>query len=515
MTISGASVTPSSVTVTGRQSRTATLSFQLQGPGLQNGTRVMVLDSGPAPHFRSTAATLTSGTTTNGTWTATLKVSAVMKGSHSLTVTACPVGRDCATNGPEHHLTAATLTVNGSNGPTLTGIQQDPTRLSPGQTSGAVGVGRVVFSQTRNPVHGIEVLARRTPHSVGRVVARSNLNGYFRFTWPWPRTSTDRFTIVLRDPRSTNTPFAQTILGAPATRFSLTRPSAPARVAINHTLVVTGTVSPAFPSRRLGPVALEARRGSRWVRVDASRVHLLHNGTGRASYRLETHFTTMGGHLLRVHKLATHCKAGPCRIAQRYSDPFAVVAGNATYFVEQRLQQLGVPIGSVNGSLDARDRQALCAWRDMAGMRPSRAGVGPRLVSSVMSHNHRPSARRPDGIYVDKTCQMLLQVVNGQFRRVVWASTGKPGYDTPSETGAIFRKIPGWVESTLYPGAFMYDPMFFLRDRPAIALHGSVSNDLVAPYPASHGCVRVWRPQIAKIFHDSPIGTLVKVYGNY
>jgi lipoprotein-anchoring transpeptidase ErfK/SrfK len=89
------------------------------------------------------------------------------------------------------------------------------------------------------------------------------------------------------------------------------------------------------------------------------------------------------------------------------------------------------------------------------------------------------------------------------------------GHRTPNGTGHIFRKVRGWVESTLYPGAFMLDPMFFFPDRPGIALHGSVSNDLVEPYPASHACVRVWRPDVRKIFNESPLGTKVKVYGRY
>jgi lipoprotein-anchoring transpeptidase ErfK/SrfK len=61
----------------------------------------------------------------------------------------------------------------------------------------------------------------------------------------------------------------------------------------------------------------------------------------------------------------------------------------------------------------------------------------------------------------------------------------------------------------------MYDSLYFRRDHPAIALHGSISNDLVHTYPASHGCVRVWRPEISEIFDETPIGTPVKVYGEY
>ena len=61
----------------------------------------------------------------------------------------------------------------------------------------------------------------------------------------------------------------------------------------------------------------------------------------------------------------------------------------------------------------------------------------------------------------------------------------------------------------------MYDAIYFRRDHPGIALHGSVSNSLVHSYPASHGCVRVWRPDIHQIFLETPIGTRVVVYGAY
>jgi len=33
--------------------------------------------------------------------------------------------------------------------------------------------------------------------------------------------------------------------------------------------------------------------------------------------------------------------------------------------------------------------------------------------------------------------------------------------------------------------------------------------------PARHGCVRVWRPTIVKIFAETPTGARVRVYGAY
>jgi len=183
--------------------------------------------------------------------------------------------------------------------------------------------------------------------------------------------------------------------------------------------------------------------------------------------------------------------------------------------VEKKLDDLGLPVGSVDGKITARTNQALCAWRDMNGLKITRKGVNVPLATSILAATKKPKANRPDGIYVNKTCQVLIQVVNGKYKRVVWISTAAPGYNTPNGTGHVWRKIKGWHESSLYKDAFMYDAMYFRTDRPAIALHGSATNSLVHTYPASHGCVRVWRPDIAKIFAETPYGTLVKVYGKY
>jgi lipoprotein-anchoring transpeptidase ErfK/SrfK len=183
--------------------------------------------------------------------------------------------------------------------------------------------------------------------------------------------------------------------------------------------------------------------------------------------------------------------------------------------VEKKLDDLGLPVGTVDGTISTRTDQALCAWRDMNGLTITRKGVDVPLATSILAATKKPKADRPDGIYVNKTCQVLLQVVNGKYKRIVWVSTAGHGYDTPNGTGHVFRKVAGWHESSLYKDAFMYDAMYFRPDRPAIALHGSATNNLVHTYPDSHGCVRVWRPDVAKIFAETKIGTLVKVYGKY
>ncbi len=195
--------------------------------------------------------------------------------------------------------------------------------------------------------------------------------------------------------------------------------------------------------------------------------------------------------------------------------PKSAEAASTAYRVEDRLSALGYHPGTVDGVITVRTRQALCAWRETHGLPIGRYTLTSRDASSVLAATSRPSTSRSNGIYVNKTCQILYQVVDHKYRRIVRVSTGKPGYSTPSGTGYVWKKWAGWHTSSIYSGAQMYDSIYFLRNRPGIALHGSISNDLVKPYPASHGCVRVWRPAIHYIFQETSYGTKVVVYGSY
>lgn len=195
--------------------------------------------------------------------------------------------------------------------------------------------------------------------------------------------------------------------------------------------------------------------------------------------------------------------------------PHSAQAASTAYRVEYRLKRLGYNPGAVDGVITSRTRQALCAWRETHGLRIGRYTLTSRDTASVLSATSRPTTSRSNGLYVNKTCQILYQVVDHKYRRIVWVSTGKPGYNTPNGTGYVWKKWAGWHTSSIYSGAQMYDSIYFRRDRPGIALHGSISNDLVKAYPASHGCVRVLRPKIHYIFQETPIGRKVVVYGSY
>jgi lipoprotein-anchoring transpeptidase ErfK/SrfK len=183
--------------------------------------------------------------------------------------------------------------------------------------------------------------------------------------------------------------------------------------------------------------------------------------------------------------------------------------------VERQLDKLGYPVGDIDGDITARAKQALCAWRETNGMPVSRDGLTLNDAYSVLNATKRPTPTRSPGLYVNKTCQILYQIVGNTYKRIVWISTGAPGYDTPNRTGKVWRKWAGAHESSLYDDAYMYDSLYFLKDRPGIALHGSRVNSLIKPYPASHRCVRVMRPEIHQIYADTPIGTKVQIYGEY
>lgn len=190
-------------------------------------------------------------------------------------------------------------------------------------------------------------------------------------------------------------------------------------------------------------------------------------------------------------------------------------SASTALLVEQRLARLGYPTGTVDGVVSVRTRQALCAWRDTHGLSGGRSGLTTDLARSILNAPFTHTTGRADGLYISKTCQVLFQVVGGTYRRIVWVSTAMPGYSTPSGSGQVWRTWAGAHESSLYPDAWMYDALYFRRDYPGIALHGSARNSLVHSYPASHGCVRVWRPTIHAIFNETPIGTRVVVYGAY
>jgi lipoprotein-anchoring transpeptidase ErfK/SrfK len=182
--------------------------------------------------------------------------------------------------------------------------------------------------------------------------------------------------------------------------------------------------------------------------------------------------------------------------------------------VEAALARLGLPTGSVNGTFDARTRRALCAWRTVTG-NPAHRGLptaGEAKAIVAMSDLPRARASMVVGVNVSVTCQAAFWVgADREYRRVMAASTGKPGYRTRLGIHRIFRTHHVWRYSTIYPEARMYKPMQFSGGQ---AMHGSSTDRLVKTYPASHGCVRMLHRDIdAMQAGGVGNGTRVRVFG--
>lgn len=187
--------------------------------------------------------------------------------------------------------------------------------------------------------------------------------------------------------------------------------------------------------------------------------------------------------------------------------------------VEQALRNLGLPVGTVDGKITAYSKRALCAWRHMQGKPASRAWPTDSERKAIVAAKRLPYPRdfMVTGLNVHQTCQSMFWVRGGSGTRyyagVFGISSGTASHPTRIGTFRINRQHDRWVESNIYSGAWMYRPKFFSG---GMALHGSRSDALIMPYPASHGCVRMYHADINRLWSSGVgVGTKVKVYGQF
>lgn len=189
--------------------------------------------------------------------------------------------------------------------------------------------------------------------------------------------------------------------------------------------------------------------------------------------------------------------------------------------LEERLEQLNIDTGKVDGRFDWSTWQGVVAFQKYWGLK--RTGKVDNELRIAIQKSPEFSgfifSGPPTRLEVDKSKQLLFMFQDGQLWRVVSVSTGsgKKYCDyskkaqreicgtasTPTGRFKIQRRIPGWRESDL---GRLYNPLYF---NGGIAFHGAPS---VPAYPASHGCVRL-PMSIAEWFPDEVAnGTAVYVY---
>lgn len=188
--------------------------------------------------------------------------------------------------------------------------------------------------------------------------------------------------------------------------------------------------------------------------------------------------------------------------------------------MEIQLDALGLPTGNVDGQIDARTRRAVCAFRDLNGLRATRGLPGPALMSQIAQSEEIPLLpKRLFGVkaLVSLTCQATYVTNNnGVVVRVLPVSTGKDlGYHA-TRTGfkRVYWKYNAWQASTLFPEPDgrpgLYRPIYFDR---GIAFHGV--RRPIRTMPQSHGCVRTWPKDQDWLWKQLSVRDRVFVYGNY
>lgn len=192
--------------------------------------------------------------------------------------------------------------------------------------------------------------------------------------------------------------------------------------------------------------------------------------------------------------------------------------GPAVQALQQRLEQYDYWVGPIDGIYGPLTEQAVLAIQKVHGL--TRDGIYGPSTRTVVAAPHAPGTQTSSGYVVefDEDRQLVMLVQDGVAGRIFHASGGNEEYyeyagstyyaETPNGTWDIYRQIDGWRTSHL---GELYRPKYFHTS--GIALHGF---EVVPPYAASHGCVRVSIEAMDWLWANDalPIGTEVVVYGS-
>jgi spore germination protein GerM len=197
------------------------------------------------------------------------------------------------------------------------------------------------------------------------------------------------------------------------------------------------------------------------------------------------------------------------RPIQLEPQPARVPAGAApvdVVGVQKRLASLTyLPPAGVTGSWDHRTEQAVLAFQSWHGL--ARDGVvGPQTVACLEAATPPKPSSNGEGrrIEVHRAKGVVLLLDGASVIRTVHASTGAPGYETPTGAYTVFRKeANSW--SFPYQVWLPYASYF----NGGIAFHAS---DDVPARAASHGCVRLPAPEAPFVYEFATLGTPVLVY---
>jgi lipoprotein-anchoring transpeptidase ErfK/SrfK len=184
--------------------------------------------------------------------------------------------------------------------------------------------------------------------------------------------------------------------------------------------------------------------------------------------------------------------------------------------VQTQLTSLHYYAGAIDGERGPAFHSAVMAFQKVQGIGAD--GVVGKGTLAALKTPRIPALKASapaERVEVDLTKQVLYVVKGGAIVRILPVSSGngttylqKSGHQakalSPIGWYQITRRIVGVREADL---GKLYDPEYFYR---GWAIHGSNS---VPPWPASHGCIRVTRPDAKYLLGALHVGMAVYVYG--
>ncbi len=267
-----------------------------------------------------------------------------------------------------------------------------------------------------------------------------------------------------------------------------------ARVRLFDRAVITGRVTPAEAG---GRVTVKLWRGGEAVNRSLPRMDsegrfratfdINHPGWYRAS-------ASYNGDAMSRGEARTEAKQTPLPFLER---------GDENVFVrllEQRLAELRYRILGIGGPYTKHTADAVVAFHKVQGM--ERVFTVSPKTWWALAKPYQPEPRFvwPDfHVEIDQSLQVLYTVRGGEVATISHVSTGKPSTPTYDGKFHVYRKVKGVYNS-------LYWPSYFDGGR---AIHGWES---VPTYNASHGCIRFPFWNAIWIHHQTPIGTVIRIY---
>ncbi len=306
--------------------------------------------------------------------------------------------------------------------------------------------------------------------------------------------------------------------------FTAAASSSGGSVAARHGLV--GAVSPSVVEP--GDLALVAGRVTPRVAGGEVRLEQLISGSWRAvavttvdaagSFQFARRTTAVGEQVLRAVALRTAGHDGtagpPLRLVTLLRTLRQGSVGIDVASLARQLADLRYDVGPISTTYGYDLRLAVMAFQKVHAL--PRTGVADAVTRSRLGVPLTPRLRYPTrglSVEVDLTRQVLYFSRDGVLQRILAVSSGNDELYTvdgvtsravtPVGSFRVTRKINGVRVSRL---GELFQPAYFVG---GYAIHGSPS---VPGFPASHGCIRVTKSGMARLFPLLPVGTPVHVY---